>query len=168
MAKTIHIWLGGKTKDADGPAHAPAGSSKGGQFVSGSGGGGASRPKHTPMRQENRNLEAKQLKESKQIAKRPVSPGVNPSVRQMQAKSDVEQAKQRIAARKKPAAGGSDITKHPQYTKADHEYLKGKGWTDPQISERWDQEHKAGHAPQKVNKSNPPSAFTGMTGDTKK
>lgn len=51
----IHIWLPGrgfgKTKDA-GPAHAPAGSSKGGQFVSGSGGGGAKpTPKHMPMKQ---------------------------------------------------------------------------------------------------------------------
>ena len=34
MAKHIHIHLG-KTKDANGPAHAPAGSSKGGQFVAG-------------------------------------------------------------------------------------------------------------------------------------
>lgn len=49
----IHIWLPGqrfgKTKDADGPAHAPAGSSKGGQFVSGSGGsGGGSKAKPVP------------------------------------------------------------------------------------------------------------------------
>lgn len=68
MAKHIHIWVG-KTKDA-GPAHAPAGSSKGGQFVSGSGGGGSATkkipspapsskadqakvnaPKYTPMKQ---------------------------------------------------------------------------------------------------------------------
>ena len=35
MAKHIHIHLH-KTRDADGPAHAPAGSSKGGQFVAGS------------------------------------------------------------------------------------------------------------------------------------
>ena len=41
MAKHIHIWLRGSTRDADGPAHVPAGSSKGGQFTSGSGGGGA-------------------------------------------------------------------------------------------------------------------------------
>lgn len=37
MTKHIHIHLH-KTKDS-GPAHAPAGSSKGGQFVAGSGGG---------------------------------------------------------------------------------------------------------------------------------
>ena len=103
MAKHIHIHIH-RTTDADGPAHAPAGSSKGGQFVSGSGGSGAgkvNRPQHSPMRQENRNLEAKQLKDSKKIAKAPTSPGVNPGVRQMQAKSDVEEAKKRIAARKK-------------------------------------------------------------------
>ena len=104
MAKHIHIHV--HTRDADGPAHAPAGSSKGGQFVSGggSGGGKVNRPQHSPMRQENRNLEAKQLKESKKIAKAPVSPGVNPGVRQMQAKADVEEAKKRIAARKKKEA----------------------------------------------------------------
>ena len=102
MAKHIHIHLG-RTKDADGPAHAPAGSSKGGQFTSGSGGGGGkvNRPQHTPMKQANRNLEAQQLKESKKIAKAGVSPGVNPGVRQMQAKADVEEAKLRIAAKKK-------------------------------------------------------------------
>lgn len=102
MTKHIHIHIH-RTTDADGPAHAPAGTSKGGQFVSGggSGGGKVNRPQHSPMRQENRNLEAKQLKESKKIAKAPASPGVNPSVRQMQAKADVEEAKKRIAARKK-------------------------------------------------------------------
>ena len=50
MAKHIHIHLG-RTKDADGPAHAPAGSSKGGQFVSGGGGaskkaGGSGKPSY--------------------------------------------------------------------------------------------------------------------------
>lgn len=98
----IHIHIHKKTKDADGPAHAPAGSSKGGQFVSGSGGGGAA-PKHSPMKQANRNLEAAQLKESRKIAKQGTSPGVNPGIRQMQAKADVEEAKKRIAAKKKPA-----------------------------------------------------------------
>lgn len=211
MAKHIHIHLG-RTKDADGPAHAPAGSSKGGQFVSGGAAGGSQAhhaekyqhhikqayskethpdnvkhhaaaakahsqaggnlesakiyagrkaqsknpdyhpdalvakatkwaniaasheakikpdgkpaqssnssgmevkhqptgtqvkhqaPKYSPMKQANRDLEAKQLKESKQIAKAGVSPGVNPGVRQMQAKADVEEAKLRIAAKKK-------------------------------------------------------------------
>ena len=42
MSKTIHIHIHGRTRDADGPAHAPAGSSKGGQFISGGGGGGSS------------------------------------------------------------------------------------------------------------------------------
>ena len=35
MTKHIHIYLPSKTKDADGPKHAPAGSSNGGQFTSG-------------------------------------------------------------------------------------------------------------------------------------
>ena len=39
MDKHIHIHIH-RTTDADGPAHAPAGSPKGGQFVSGSGGSG--------------------------------------------------------------------------------------------------------------------------------
>lgn len=47
MAKHIHIWLRGSTRDADGPAHVPAGSSKGGQFTSGSGGGGSAAKKTT-------------------------------------------------------------------------------------------------------------------------
>ena len=111
----------GETSDEQ--AHAPAGSSKGGQFVSGGGGGGST---------------------------------ANPA------------AKQKIASKTKP-----DITKHPQYTKADHEYLSGKGWTNEQISKRWDEEHKAGTKPQTVNKSAKPgqagfaSAHTGMTGDRK-
>lgn len=37
MAKHIHVWF--HTNDSEGPAHAPAGSPKGGQFVSGAGGG---------------------------------------------------------------------------------------------------------------------------------
>ena len=194
MSKHIHIHLY-RTADADGPAHAPAGSSKGGQFVSSGGNapGNAAklhhqkhaakyralhektgnpdhkaaaaahgeagfqhqnysqasehgsywmeskekqkehlakaiqasnaahaaslkaplpkaakpvnRPQHSPMRQANRNLEAQQLKESKKIVKMGQSPGVNLGVRQMQAKSDVEQAKLRIAARKTKDVG---------------------------------------------------------------
>lgn len=46
MAKHIHIWMG-QTRDADGPAHVPAGSSKGGQFTSGSGGSGSAAKKAT-------------------------------------------------------------------------------------------------------------------------
>jgi hypothetical protein len=104
QAIAIAMSKAGKSTSDDGPEHAPAGSSKGGQFVSkggGSSGGPKKEPKYTPMRQANRNLEAKQLAESRKIAKQPVSPGVNPGVRQMQAKADVEEAKKRIAARKK-------------------------------------------------------------------
>lgn len=70
MAKHIHIWLRGSTQDADGPAHVPAGSSKGGQFTSGSGGGGGSA---APKQSHNKGASAlhafqakfnQQLKES--------------------------------------------------------------------------------------------------------
>lgn len=59
MAKHIHIWLRGSTRDADGPAHAPAGSSKGGQFVSGSGGGGSAK-KVVPGHSASANKSAKE------------------------------------------------------------------------------------------------------------
>ena len=70
MAKHIHIWLRGSTQDADGPAHVPAGSSKGGQFTSGSGGGGGSaapKPSHNKGASALHAFQAKfnqQLKES--------------------------------------------------------------------------------------------------------
>lgn len=49
----------------------------------------------------------------------------------------------------KPAAssfepGQKEMEKHPNYNKDDHEYLKGKGWTNSQIHQRWTAEHKAG------------------------
>lgn len=40
------------------------------------------------------------------------------------------------------------VKAHPNYNKQDHEYLKNKGWSDKEIKERWDQEHKAGKGPQ--------------------
>lgn len=70
MAKHVHIWLRGSTQDADGPAHVPAGSSKGGQFTSGSGGGGGSaapKPSHNKGASALHAFQAKfnqQLKES--------------------------------------------------------------------------------------------------------
>jgi hypothetical protein len=60
MAKHIHIWLRGSTRDADGPAHVPAGSSKGGQFTSGSGGGGGSAKKVVPGHSATANKSAKE------------------------------------------------------------------------------------------------------------
>ena len=59
MAKHIHIWLRGSTRDADGPAHVPAGSSKGGQFTSGSGGGGSGK-KVVPGHSASANKSAKE------------------------------------------------------------------------------------------------------------
>ena len=129
MSKTIHIHIHGRTRDADGPAHAPAGSSKGGQFISGGGGGGSSggashgRPQHSPMRQANRNLEAQQLKESRKVVKAPQLTNIK-SVRREQAESDVAEAKKRIAAHKSsggasaaPATSGSASKEHTDLVK---------------------------------------------------
>lgn len=122
MSKTIHIHIHGRTRDADGPAHAPAGSPKGGQFVSGGGSsGGAShgRPQHSPMRQANRNLEAQQLKESRKVAKAPQLTNIK-SVRREQAESDVAEAKKRIAARKSTAGTAPSTRPAGEYSAPGH------------------------------------------------
>lgn len=41
----------------------------------------------------------------------------------------------------------TDLTRHPQYTANDLAYLRAKGWTDQQISDRWDMERAVGHGP---------------------
>lgn len=106
MTKHIHIHL---THDAEGPKHAPAGSSKGGQFTSGSGGGGgAAKPKHTPMKQANRNLEASNLKQARKTVKSPQLTQ-SKSVTRMQAESDVAEAKKRIQAK---SGGGGKAPAH--------------------------------------------------------
>jgi len=46
----------------------------------------------------------------------------------------------------------ADLSSHPNYSKADHNYLKGKGWTAGEIKARWDEEAKAGHKAQQGNK----------------
>jgi len=50
-------------------------------------------------------------------------------------------------------SGSGKVTEHPQYTKADYDYLKGKGWSDPEIMNRWDEEHAKGHHAQQGNKN---------------
>lgn len=92
MNKHIHIHIH-RTTDADGPAHAPAGSPKGGQFVSGSGGSGGgksggkvNRPQHSPIK----------------------------SVRREQAESDVAEAKKRVGARKSASASAKLPAKDPK------------------------------------------------------
>jgi hypothetical protein len=47
------------------------------------------------------------------------------------------------------AKSDADMKKHPQYTKEDHEYLKGKGWSNAEIHARWDAEKSHGNEPAK-------------------
>lgn len=54
----------------------------------------------------------------------------------------------------KEVKGELDLLKHPQYTKEDYDYLKGKGWSAKEIKERWDEENKKGDAPQTWGKDN--------------
>ncbi len=98
----IHIHLHRKTRDSgEGPKHAPAGSPKGGQFVSGSGGSasGGAKAKHTPMAQSNRNATAQGLKEARHVMKQKQLTTLKSS-NQEQAESDIAEAKKRIAAKK--------------------------------------------------------------------
>lgn len=48
-------------------------------------------------------------------------------------------------------AGGASqaIKDHPNYSEKDWEYLRAKGWSDAEIKERWDSEHKDGKGPVK-------------------
>lgn len=39
------------------------------------------------------------------------------------------------------------MKKHPNYNEEDHQYLKGKGWTNSEIHQRWTAEHGNGQAP---------------------
>jgi hypothetical protein len=64
MSKHIHIYLPRRTKDAEGPKHAPAGSSKGGQFVAGAGGPAGSSMK---AKSEGRPTERELVKERKEV-----------------------------------------------------------------------------------------------------
>lgn len=62
-------------------------------------------------------------------------------------------------------ASAPDLTKHSQFTKADYDYLKEKGWSDPEIKKRWDEEAAQGRPPQQANKLKPPSAFGPASGE---
>lgn len=42
---------------------------------------------------------------------------------------------------------------HPQFTQADYNYLRDKGWTNEEILKRWTAEHRKGVAPLKGNKN---------------
>lgn len=54
------------------------------------------------------------------------------------------------------AVASSRVRAHSQFTQADYDYLRGKGWTDTQILKRWDEEAGKGVAPQKGNKNAKP------------
>lgn len=64
-----------------------------------------SRPERTPMQQENRKLEAQQLKEARRLERTPAQPGMERTINRLQAKSDLEQAKERIYAKRATARG---------------------------------------------------------------
>lgn len=104
MSKHIHIHVHSGTDDDQ--MHAPAGSSKGGQFVSGGGSGAKPASKHTPMKQANRNLQAQSLKEARKIVKRPQLT-IHKGIAQEQAEADVAEAKQRIAAKANKPVGAN-------------------------------------------------------------
>lgn len=139
MAKHIHIWVEagrqlGKTKDA-GPAHAPAGSSKGGQFVSGSGGGGSGKktPAASPVPHKLGAAMLKQENATKPeapAAKEPRGNSSDPKEREaykkmqrekqaanLKTKSPEEQAwHAKLAAKKKPEAMKTDPISHRTFS----------------------------------------------------
>lgn len=61
----------------------------------------------------------------------------------------------------RPKPGGKEPTDaemkaHPNYSKEDHDYFKGKGWSNSEIHQRWTAENSAGKPAQQVNKHNAP------------
>lgn len=153
MAKHIHIHLPSKTRDAgwDESKH----HRNHGQFASSS--GGASRP--APMAGPSGKLPERRGSNGMTVS----------SMQNVQARIDAKKAAAAAAKKTnplydKPKAAGKEpsddeMKKHPNYNKDDHEYLKGKGWKNSEIHQRWTAEHQAGRGAQKVNKHNPPSAF---------
>jgi len=138
----IHIHLHHRTHDAEfKESDHPRATN--GQF--GSGGSGGSKPvrkvERTPMTQANRNLQAQNLKESKKVTKQATPAGHLKSGVQEAAEAEVAQARKRIAERKKKEnEAHANLKSHPNYSKEDHEYLKGEGWTAGEIKQRWDSE----------------------------
>lgn len=56
------------------------------------------------------------------------------------------------------AAAYKELEKHPMHTKADFDYLKGKGYDPEEIKAIWDRDHKAGKSPQQGNKHAKPDS----------
>lgn len=75
------------------------------------------------------------------------------SAQNIQARIDAKKATSHNATHqpaklaKEPSEG--EMRKHPNYNKEDHEYLKGKGWSNSQIHQRWTAEHTQGQGPAK-------------------
>lgn len=82
-----------------------------------------------------------------------------------EARSKAKKLERETGARSVGKAAAPDLTKHSQFTKADYDYLKEKGWGDPEIKKRWDEEAAQGRPPQQVNKLKPPSAFGPASGE---
>lgn len=59
-------------------------------------------------------------------------------------------------AAKSTAASRKKVEAHPNYSANDYEYLSEKGWSDQEILDRWDEEHKAGKGAQQGNKYKDP------------
>lgn len=53
----------------------------------------------------------------------------------------------------KDAVASSAIRSHKQFTQADYDYFKSKGWSDAEILKRWDEEGKKNVPPQRGNKN---------------
>lgn len=174
MAKHIHIYLPtAKTRDEQ--KHAPAGSSNGGQFVtSGSSGGnaahhearsafhvgeakkkGPSSPDYENHKQAHiaHNAAALILKDANKEGT--PAQGTLANAQNSANKAAEHEGKLKATSAKTAPAKEADITKHPQYSKEDHDYLTGKGWSNSEIAKRWDEEKAAGKDPQTVNKNSP-------------
>lgn len=154
MAKHIHIHLPRRTRDA-GTAHDP----KNGQFTAGSNGGSGTVVKHQPSGTTVPHQAAPMSGPSGKLPERRGSNGMTvSSMQNVQARIDAKKAA--AAAQKKtnplhdrpdnkPGKQPSDaeMKKHPNYNEEDHQYLKGKGWTNSEIHQRWTAEHGNGQGP---------------------
>lgn len=91
---------------------------KNGQFTAGSNGGSGTVVKHQP----SGTTVPHQAKKTNPLHDRPDNkPGKQPS--------------------------DGEMKKHPNYNEEDHQYLKGKGWTNSEIHQRWTAEHGNGQGP---------------------
>lgn len=93
------------------------------------------------------------LAEAKQRATGFGGPGYENAAKAAAAASQQTMAKKKVNpltdkptnAAKQPSQ--KEMEQHPNYNKEDHEYLRGKGWTNSEIHQRWTAEHGAGKGP---------------------